>query len=108
MRTLLAILLTVISTSTLSQSSNTEENPVTANDIALEPDDIMLTHAKEANTLLLGDIPKGFALDETHTPHITLLQQFVLTKDFDQVYAAIDHVIKGENSTIWKLEEIKY
>jgi hypothetical protein len=52
-------------------------NPVTAIDIALEPDATMVRHAMAANARLLKSFPKGFALDETHHPHITMLQQFV-------------------------------
>jgi hypothetical protein len=58
-----------------------QQNPVTAVDIALEPDATMMQHAKAANARLLKSFPKGFALDETHHPHVTLLQQFVRTDD---------------------------
>ena len=67
--------------------------PSTAIDIALEPDATMLRHAKEANAHLLESFPKGFALDETHHPHVTLLQQFVRTADLDHVFAAANAVL---------------
>ena len=54
-----------------------QQNDVTAVDIALEPDATMLQHAKDANARLLKSFPKGFTLDETHHPHVTMLQQFV-------------------------------
>jgi hypothetical protein len=50
---------------------------VTAIDIALEPDATMVQHAMAANARLLKSFPKGFSLDETHHPHVSMLQQFV-------------------------------
>ena len=41
-----------------------------------------------ANARLLKSFPKGFALDETHHPHVSMLQQFVRTDDLDKIYAA--------------------
>ncbi|NKK61073.1 hypothetical protein ELH40_08080 [Rhizobium ruizarguesonis] len=89
-------------------TSQADENPVTAVDIALEPDATMLQHAKAANARLLGVFPKGFALDDTHQPHVTMLQQFVLTADLDKVYAAVDKVLSDEKPSDWKLTASKY
>ena len=58
--------------------------PVTAVDIALEPDATMIQRAMADNGRLLKEFPKGFALDATHHPHVTLLQQFVRTADLDR------------------------
>ena len=55
-------------------------NPVTAIDILLEPDATMLRYAEANNARLLKVFPKGFALDEAHRPHITLIQRFVRTR----------------------------
>lgn len=65
-----------------------QQNPVTAIDIVLEPDATMIQHAKAANARLLKAYPKGFTLDATHQPHITMIQQFVRTADLDKIYAA--------------------
>ncbi len=67
------------------------QNSITAIDILLEPDAAMLRHAQANNARLLEVFPKGFALDETHRPHITLIQRFVRTESLDQVYAAARH-----------------
>jgi hypothetical protein len=56
------------------EGSLAEENAVTAVDIALEPDATMMRRAQAANARLLKAFPEGFALDETHHPHITRLQ----------------------------------
>lgn len=81
---------------------------VTAIDIALEPDAVMIQHAKDANALLLKNFPKGFALDETHHPHVTMLQQFVRTDDLDKVYAAANAVMVKEKPAAWRLNAFKY
>src|SRR5271157_4592016 len=89
-------------------SSKAQQNPVTAIDIALEPDDVMIQHAQAANARLLQDFPKGFALDATHHPHVSMLQQFVRTADLDKVYAAAGRVFEEEKPLSWKLKAFKY
>jgi hypothetical protein len=81
---------------------------VTAIDILLEPDATMLQHAQAVNDRLLKVFPKGFPLDETHRPHVTLVQRFVLTKNLDKVYAAVGKVFASADVTGLKLEAIKY
>lgn len=90
------------------ETSIAQQNPITAIDIALEPDATMIRHAKANNARLLKAYPKGFALDATHNPHVTLLQQFVRTADLDRVYAAANKALAGENPTSWKLKAFKY
>jgi phosphoserine phosphatase len=80
---------------------------VTAIDILLEPDATMLEHCKADNARLLGAYPQGFALDATHTPHITMLQCFVRTVDLDKVFAAEEKVLAAANVTAMKLEAFK-
>jgi hypothetical protein len=92
----------------VAQGSAAQENPVTAIDIALEPDATMIQHAMDANARLLKSFPKGFALDETHHPHISILQQFVRTDDLDKVFAAASAVIAKERSAAWTLKAFKY
>jgi 2'-5' RNA ligase len=90
------------------QGSVALQNPVTAIDIALEPDATMIQHAMDANARLRKSFPKGFALDETHHPHITLLQQFVRTDDLNKVFAAANAVLAKEKPMAWTLKAIKY
>jgi hypothetical protein len=87
--------------------SSAQQNPVTAIDVALEPDATMIQHAKATNARLLKVYPKGFALDATHNPHITMLQQFVRTADLDKVYTALNDALADERPTSWKLRAIK-
>jgi hypothetical protein len=84
-----------------------ERSPVTAIDILLEPDATMLQHAEAVNARLLKVCPKGFALDATHRPHITVIQRFVRTADLDKVYAAVSKVFDSANVTGMKLEAFK-
>ena len=85
-----------------------EQAPVTAIDILLEPDATMLQHAEANNARLLAVFPKGFALDATHRPHITMIQRYVRTADLDQVYTAAGQVLARANVTGLKLEAFKY
>ena len=85
-----------------------EAASITAIDILLEPDATMLQQAEANNARLLAVFPKGFALDATHRPHITLIQRFVRTADLDKVYAAAGKVIADANVKNMKLEAFKY
>src|ERR1700722_19332495 len=91
-----------------AQGAVVQQNPVTAIDIALEPDATMLQHARDANARLLKSFPKGFTLDETHHPHVTMLQQFVRTDDLDKVFAAANAVLAKDKPTTWTLKAFKY
>ena len=84
------------------------QSSVTAIDILLEPDATMLQHSADNNARLLKVFPKGFALDATHTPHITMIQRFVRTADLDKVYAAAGQVLAAANVKAMKLEAFKY
>jgi membrane-associated phospholipid phosphatase len=85
-----------------------QASSVIAIDILLEPDATMLQHCEANNARLLGVFPKGFALDATHRPHITLIQRFVRTAALDQVYAAAGKILASANVTAMKLEAFKY
>jgi len=85
-----------------------EQNAITAIDIALEPDATMIQHAEAVNARLLKVFPKGFALDATHHPHITILQRYVRTADLGEVYAAVGKVLANEKAAGWRLKAFKY
>ena len=86
--------------------SQAQENPVTAIDIALEPNAAMVQRAEADNARLLKAYPEGFALDATHHAHITMLQQFVRTADLDKVYSAACAVLAKEGTAIRRLKAI--
>ena len=85
-----------------------QASDVIAIDILLEPDAAMVQRAEAANAGLLKLYPKGFALDATHSPHITLIQRFVRTADLDKVYAALDRVLAGVDVKAMKLDAFKF
>ena len=91
----------------LAQTS-AEPQAITAIDILLLPDATMLQHAQATNDRLRKVFPKGFALDASHHPHVTLVQRFVLTENLDKVYAAVGQVFASANVTGLKLEAFKY
>ncbi len=66
---------------------------LTAIDIALEPDAVMMNRALADNAALRANVPQGFALDATHHAHVTLLQCFVRTADLPTIYAATEEIL---------------
>jgi len=85
-----------------------QPHEATAIDVALEPDAKMIQHADAANADLLKVFPKGFALDATHQPHITLVQRFVRTVDLPKVYSALSKVFARSHAASWTLQAFKY
>jgi hypothetical protein len=86
-----------------------EKSTVTAIDVALEPDATMIKHAQAANDRLLKVFPKGYSLDATHKPHITMIQRFVRTEELHKVYEAVGKVLEHEKGAgKWELKATKY
>jgi len=112
LRTCAAVLLATMLTAGIANAHQgtpaAGDNTVTAIDILLEPDTTMLKHSAANNDRLLKVFPKGFPLDATHRPHITLIQRFVRTADLDKVYAAAHRVFSAANVKAMKLEAFKY
>jgi hypothetical protein len=82
--------------------------PLTAIDIALEPDAVMMNRALADNAALRANVPQGFALDATHHAHVTLLQCFVRSADLPTIYVATEEILEQEKYTDWKLTAFKY
>jgi hypothetical protein len=91
-----------------TEHASTQDSSVTAIDIALEPDQTMVGHAEAANAALLQSFPKGFALDDTHHPHVSIFAGFVPTADLPKVYAVAAEVLAKEHYTTWELTAFKY
>ena len=103
-----SIIICLASLLAYSGAARAQQTPVTAIDIALEPDATMVQHAKAVNARLRSVFPKGFSLDATHHPHISMLQRYVRTADLDKIYAAADKVFISYNVTSFKLKAYKY
>jgi len=98
----------LMSTNCYAADNQAQPNQVMAIGILLEPDANMIRHASDNNALLLKVYPKGFSLDATHTPHITLVQRFVRSKDLDSVYAAANKALAKTKVKAIQLVAYKY
>jgi hypothetical protein len=65
------------------------ESDLIAIDVLLQPNQTMLTVAQDWNARLREQMPEGFELDATHTPHVTLLQTYIAADEVDAVLNAI-------------------
>jgi hypothetical protein len=68
----------------------------------------MTRRAEAANETLRQNFPQGFALDDTHHAHITVLQCFVRADDLPEAYAAVERVLARHAYTDWRLTAFKY
>ena len=66
---------------------------LTAIDVLIDPDEKAIERARTINARLLKSLPQGWALDDTHKPHITTLQRYVRTADLEKVYDAVEKII---------------
>lgn len=73
-------------------------------DVLLEPDEALLERARRANALLRGDHPAGFAFDDTHLPHATLVQRYVREHDLDAVCWAIGRIASARDVRAMRLQ----
>lgn len=73
-------------------------------DVLLELDDLLSRRAKEVNALLRRDYASGFPLDESHTPHVTLVQRYFEQDDLDAVSRAVSQVVKSNDPRALELE----
>lgn len=93
----------------MSQTKSTSSpEPLTAIDTLLDPDQTMVQKAIAANKRLRQSFPKGFALDETHQPHISMLQRYVRTAELGKVYGAVEKILADERPATWRLTAYKY
>jgi hypothetical protein len=81
------------------------QSGITAIDILLDPGKTMLDSAKGYNQIMQKNYsgPGSYSLDELHTPHITVLQCFVITSALEKVYATVAAVAKSEKPTKHKI-----
>ena len=68
------------------------QSDLIAVNVLLEPGPRMLAEAAKWNTMMREQSPDGFALDEDHATHITLVQRFIARSDLPKVLAAVDEV----------------
>jgi len=61
----------------------------TAINVLLIPDGATCELAKALNAELRRDLPSCFAFDQTHQPHITVVQRYVRSADLERALAAV-------------------
>lgn len=76
---------------------------VIAINVLLEPDANVVRTAKQANRRLLASTAAGFALDDTHAPHISLLHRYVSARELPAIYAAVDKIAARLHPQDWTL-----
>jgi len=80
---------------------------LTAIDVLIDPDQATIERARAVNARMLQSLPQGWALDDTHLPHITTLQRYVRTADLDQVYAAVEKTVAQTDMASLSYQAVK-
>lgn len=70
--------------------------------VLLEPDAATIEKARAVNARLRESYPAGFALDESHTPHITLFQCFVPVQELKATATAVSQALPAEQPAEWQ------
>jgi hypothetical protein len=81
---------------------------LTAIDVLLDPDHVMVEQALAANAALRTNFSSGFALDGDHAPHITVLQRFVRTSDLTEALSAVAEAVAPLDWATMRLEATGY
>src|SRR5271155_5629157 len=80
---------------------------LTAIDVLINPDEATIKRAREVNARMLESMPDGWALDDTHQPHITTLQRYVRTADLDKVYEAVETTVADTDMKALSYQVVK-
>jgi 2'-5' RNA ligase len=70
--------------------------------VLLEPDAATAGRARALNARLRANFPAGFALDDAHAPHVTLVQCFVREEDVTRVAEALRTTLGGLGKVDWQ------
>ncbi|WP_296701439.1 hypothetical protein [Algoriphagus sp.] len=81
----------------IKTSEETVKNELVAIDILLDPDSKMLDTSKTYNNRMLENYPEGFELDESHRPHITIIQAFVKKEDIPKIEIDLKNILRESN-----------
>jgi hypothetical protein len=97
-----------VATATAEPDKPVSDDVIAVN-VLLVPDQQMILSAQGINGALRQSYPAGFALDESHLPHITVLHGYVRAKVLADVYGAVEtiagkHPLVGRQLTVDGLE----
>jgi 2'-5' RNA ligase len=70
--------------------------------VLFEPDAATVERARAINARLRADVPAGFALDEVHAPHVTLVQCFVREEHVARVAEALRTMLASVGKVDWQ------
>jgi hypothetical protein len=76
---------------------------LTAIDVLIVPDEAAQARARALNAALRRGYPPGFALDETHQAHVTVLQRYVRSHDLDAALDAVAQAIAAHDLATLRL-----
>lgn len=74
--------------------------------ILLEPDEATRERARVVNAMLRASLSFGFALDETHQPHVTLLQRYVRRNELEGVFTAVEDALASQDVDALRLHAL--
>lgn len=69
--------------------------------VLMDPDPDTVRRARAVNGRLRTDFPQGFALDENHAPHVTLVQCFVRRQDIAEIAQAVSAALRSAPPVNW-------
>ena len=69
---------------------------ILAVDVALLVPDSMQAWCRRMNQALLKGEPSGFRFDDTHLPHLTLVQQFIAKEELEQFGHRVGSLLEGQ------------
>ena len=84
------------------QEERKKPHDLVAINVLLEPDAATAARARAINARLKANFPAGFALDEAHAPHVTLVQCFVREEDVTRVAEALRATLGGLGKVDWQ------
>jgi len=88
----LTCVLTAVAALAIAEPAKQGPGDVIAVNVLLQPDQESSERAARLNGLLRHSDPRGFALDATHLPHISVLQGYVQAKDLAAIYDSVRRV----------------
>lgn len=75
---------------------------VIAVNVLMDPDADTIARARAVNARLRADFPQGFALDDNHAPHVTLVQCFIDRAALGEAAQAVSAALRAAPPVNWQ------